>query len=125
MPIGSDRLVLLGSTPGMLSHTRCLMHKRPPGYRATRISFTVQVPIGTPIVVFPLFICLSGILPFSERTSQYQSTSLRASSKPAVVSGLTMFSPPHVRQLLKNALIALGLFVVGSMLAQAALHLWW
>ena len=57
------------------------MHKRPPGYRATRISFTVQVPIGTPIVVFPLFVCLSGILPFSERTSQYQSTSLRASSK--------------------------------------------
>ena len=71
MPIGSDRLVLLGSTPGMLSHTRCLMHKRPPGYRATRISFTIQVPIGTPIVVFPLFVCLSGILPFSERTSQY------------------------------------------------------
>ena len=31
-----------------------------------------------------------------------------------------MFSPSHGHQLLKNALIALGLFVVGSMLVQAS-----
>ncbi len=38
-----------------------------------------------------------------------------------VVSGLVMmFSPSHGRQLLKNTLIALGMFVIGTMLVQAA-----
>jgi type IV secretory pathway VirB2 component (pilin) len=38
-----------------------------------------------------------------------------------VAAGVVMmFSPSHGYQLLKNALIALGLFVVGTMLVQAS-----
>ncbi len=38
-----------------------------------------------------------------------------------MAAGLVMmFSPPHGRELLKNALIALALFIVGSMLVQAS-----
>ena len=38
-----------------------------------------------------------------------------------VAAGLVlMFSPPHGRELLRNALIALVLFIVGTMLVQAS-----
>ncbi len=50
-------------------------------------------------------------------TSVFEALALLA----LLISGLVMmFSPSHGRQLLKDTLIALALFVIGSMLVQAS-----